>query len=336
MKPAIYMDGNRFIENEFKTEEEFERIVRDNSKTLFGSKTIYFDLKKKIDSKSLGSTIPDGFLFDFHDKANPEFYIVEVELSKHDFYKHIFPQITKFFAFFKNSASRNNLIEALFHFIESNEKLKNEFKEYLSKKEIYKAMKDIIENSQNILLIIDEDKPEIKEVSDTYTDTWDKLVKVEILKQYTANNKSIYTLDPNFEDIRFAEPIINEQVVDKYSENYHTEDVEKYIESIYNNIKYYITKIDPNINVNPQKYYISLRKNKNFAFIQIKKKKIHLIIMLPYETGNKLIKRHRPIQLSKGVQKFYNGNCFQVTIENDDNLDEVLQALQEAYKQQNI
>ena len=45
MKLAIYMDGNRFIETEFKSEEEFEKIVKENSKTLFGSKTIYFDLK---------------------------------------------------------------------------------------------------------------------------------------------------------------------------------------------------------------------------------------------------------------------------------------------------
>jgi len=93
MKSAIYMDGSRFIEIEFEREEEFEKVVKENSKTLFGINTVYFDLKNKIDSKSLGSSIPDGFLFDFRDNENPEFYLVEVELQKHDFYKHIFPQI---------------------------------------------------------------------------------------------------------------------------------------------------------------------------------------------------------------------------------------------------
>ena len=29
------------------------------------------------------------------------------------------------------------------------------------------------------------------------------------------------------------------------------------------------------IQVNPQKYYISLRKNRNFVFVKIKKKKIY-------------------------------------------------------------
>lgn len=335
MKSAIYMDGNRFIETEFTTEEEFEKIVKENSKTLFGSKTIYFDLKNKIDSKALGSSIPDGFLFDFKDKENPEFYIVEVELEKHDFYKHIFPQITKFFAFFKNSTSRNNLIEKLFHFIKSNEQLEQEFKEYLGKKEIYKALKDIIENSQNILLIIDENKPELQEVFETYTDTWDKIVKVEILKQYTANKKSIFTLNPNFEDIDFIEPVSSEEVEEKYSENFHTEDVEENISSTYEKIKSAVLKMDSDIKINPQKYYISLRKNRNFAFVKLKKKKMHIVIMLPYETGNNLIKKHKLTQLHESVQNFYNGPCFKVTLENDENLDEVLKALEEAYKQQN-
>jgi hypothetical protein len=55
----------------------------------------------------------------------------------------------------------------------------------LGDKEIHRFLKDTIENSQNILLILDENKPEVLEVSETYTDTWGKMVKVEILKQYT-------------------------------------------------------------------------------------------------------------------------------------------------------
>ena len=77
MKSAIYMDGKRFIETEFKTEEDFERVVKEHSKTLFGAKTIFSDLKNKIDSRTLGSSVPDGFLFDVKDEENPEFYLVD-------------------------------------------------------------------------------------------------------------------------------------------------------------------------------------------------------------------------------------------------------------------
>ena len=335
MKSAIFMEGNKFIETEFKTEEEFEHIVKENSKALFGSKTIYFEIKNMIDTKSLGSAIPDGFLFDFKDIDSPEFYLVEVELAKHDFYKHIFPQITKFFAFFKNTKSRSDLTDKLFSHIKSNSKVEEEIQSFLGKKEIYKALKEMIEDSQNILIIIDEDKPEFQEIMETYTDTWDKMVKLEILKQYTANKQIMFTLNPDFEDIGLVEPLAHPDIEEKYTSNFHTEGVEQNILNVYERIKNEMMKFDSNIKINPQKYYISLRKNRNFAFIKLKKKKMHIVIMLSYENGNNMIKKHKLTQLSESVQNFYNGRCFKVTIENEDNFEEVLSALEEAYKQQN-
>ena len=299
MKSAIYTDGNRFTEYEFQYEKELEKIVQENSKVLIGEKTIFFDIKSKIDSKSLGGAIPDGFLFDLSDEENPEFYLVEVELAKHDFYRHMFPQITKFFAFFKNAKSRNNLIEKLFYFIKSSPKVEKELKEYLGRREIYKALKDTVENSQNILLIINENKPELREAFETYTDTWDKMVKVEILKQYICDERTIFVMNPDFRDIGFIEMPTRAEAEEIYTENFHLDGVEENIISSYEEIKNEMTKLDPAIKTNPQKYYISLRKNKNFAYIQLRKKKMHIIIILSHETGNTLIKKHKLTQLSE-------------------------------------
>ena len=142
-------------------------------------------------------------------------------------------------------------------------------------------------------------------------------------------------MNPDFEDIGFIEPVSSEEVEERYSEKFHTEDVEQNIALTYEKIKSAVLKMDSNIKVNPQKYYISLRKNRNFAFVKIKKKKMHIVIMLPYGIGNSLIRKHKLTQLHESVQNFYNGPCFKVTLENDENLDEVLKALEEAYKQQN-
>jgi hypothetical protein len=210
MKTAICMDGIKFTETDFVFEDDFERVIKENSKTLFGEKSIYFDLKRKTESKALGGSISDGFLFDFKNEETPEFYLVEVELAKHDFYGHIFPQITKFFAFFKNMTSRNRLIEKFDQVIKSEPKLEEEFRKHLGKREIYKTVKDAMENNQNILLILDEIKPELQEVFETYTDTWYKMVNLEILKEYIANGKKIFTINPDFEDIEFAEPMTQE------------------------------------------------------------------------------------------------------------------------------
>jgi len=100
---TIIGNGKRYTQTKYSSEKDFEEDVVLSSKMLFGRDTIYINAKKKIDSKSLGAAVPDGFFFDFSDSSDPQFYIVEVELREHSFYNHIFPQVTKFFAFFKNT-----------------------------------------------------------------------------------------------------------------------------------------------------------------------------------------------------------------------------------------
>jgi len=47
MKSAVYMNGNRFIETAFIFEKDLEQTVRNNSKTLFGEKTIFLILRAR-------------------------------------------------------------------------------------------------------------------------------------------------------------------------------------------------------------------------------------------------------------------------------------------------
>ncbi|MEW6525075.1 MAG: phage portal protein [Spirochaetota bacterium] len=195
---ALFFNNKKFNEYKFMVEEEFEKLVSDNSKIFFGDKTIYIDAKKKIETKALGGSIPDGFLFDFSDSDNPEFYLIEVELASHDFYKHIFPQITKFFAFFKNNKSQKDLIEKIYSIASTDDSIKKEFRKFLGEKEIFKFINDTIEGSQNILLIIDGDKSELPEIVDTYTDTWGKIVKTIKINIFKNNNDLIFSMTPDF------------------------------------------------------------------------------------------------------------------------------------------
>ena len=200
---TIIGNGKRYAQTKYETEKDFEEDVVASSKMLFGKSTIYINAKRKIDSKSLGGAVPDGFFFDFGDLFDPQFYIVEVELSEHSFYNHIFPQITKFFAFFKNTKLQRTLVEKMFSVINTDEDLKNEFKKYLGPLEIYKFLSDIIESSQNILLVADGQIAELPEIMDTYTDTWGKMVRYLEVKKYYAGNDTIYTISPDFETLQY-------------------------------------------------------------------------------------------------------------------------------------
>lgn len=126
----LFKNNFKFSQYNYISEEEFEKDVVDNGKLFFGNKIIYIEAKKKIDSKTLGGSVPDGILFDLNDVDNPNFYLVEVELAKHDFFKHIFPQITKFFAFFRSSKNRTELVEKIFSVVKATPNLKKEFKKF--------------------------------------------------------------------------------------------------------------------------------------------------------------------------------------------------------------
>jgi len=339
METVIYQNGIRYSEKEYKLEVEFEKLVFNNSKIFFGEKTILIDAKKKIDNNSLGGVIPDGFLFDFYDKKNPEFYLVEVELVRHSFFGHIFPQITKFFAFFKNPSSQGKLIEKLYSIFEKDEDLRTELKSHIGKREVYKFIKDTIENSQNILLIIDGEKKELPEITETYTDTWGKLVKVAILKEYVSKNKqgnSIYTLSPDFENIENIDIVSENETTENakavYTEQFHLDGISEETFEIYTTIKTRLLENIPDLQFNSQRYYISLRKKRNFAFIKIRKKKIAIVAMLKEEKIREKIKNYEVTKLTESVQKFYNGPCARIEIDNKRYIDEVINLLIEIQK----
>ncbi len=330
---TIIGNGKRYSEYKFTSEKEFEDDVVNSSKILFGKDTIFINAKKKIEAKFLGGTIPDGFFFDFNDKTDPQFYIVEVEITQHSFYNHIFPQVTKFFAFYKNTKIRKELIDKLYHIVDGDENLKTAFRELVGKTEIYKFLSDIVETSQNILLVTDGPIKELPEIIDTYTDTWGKLVKYIELKKYNSNTDTIYTITPDFENIQYIEPPeLVEEVTDErgITEEDHLEGVENVVKEIYEKIKRIALNIDGNLVFNPQKYYISIKAPKNIAFMIIRNRKIRFIPMIPEEMIRIIAKHYAVAPLSKGIQNFYNGPCAAVDIPNllyEDELTNLLSSL---------
>ena len=340
MNTVLFKQGNRFSEKIYKKEAEIENLVVQNSKTLFGENSLYVDAKKKIDNSAFGGVIPDGFLFDLGDIKNPEFYIVEAELAKHSFFNHIFPQVTKFFAFFKNPDSQGKLTEKLYTIFDEDEELRKELKSKIGNREIFKFLKDTIENSQNILIVIDNEKPEFPEIIQTYSDTWGKMVRIAILKEYVCKNGSdetILSMTPDFENIENVDIITSKEQTDSktptnYTVDFHLDNIPENIRKLFKDIQGKLSAEIPNLEFNSQRYYISLRKKRNFAFIKIRKKKIAIIAMMKEDAVRNRIKNYNVATLSQGVQNFYNGSCARIDITNSRNLNEVIELLSEIQK----
>ncbi len=331
---TVIGNGKRFTEVKFSDESEFEDDIVAASSDLFGGNVVFINPKKKIESKSLGGVIPDGFFFDFNDPTDPQFYIVEVELVSHSFFGHVFPQITKLFAFFKNTKLRKSLVDKLFSIINEDRELRTTFKHFLGKREIYKFLSDVIETSQNILIIADGAFKEAPEITDTYTDTWGKLVKFLEIRKYVSGTSTIYTISPDLEAIQYVGPSADvEEALEEgivYTEDYHLEGVSEETRKVYQRIKQVALDEDNSLEINPQKYYISLRTTKNIAYLKIRKKKVRFIAMLPEESIRKIVDYYPVASLSQSVQDFYNGPCAAVDfhdISHESEMRELIHAL---------
>lgn len=226
------------------------------------------------------------------------------------------------------------MIEKIYNLINLDEKLKAEIKKHIGDNEIHKFLNDMIENSQNILLILDDDKEELPEIIETYTDTWGKIVKQLVLRRFISEDEAILALSPDFENIESAELIVDEEDEDevtelkqKYTEEYHLDGVNSEIKAVFLTFKKILTSRIENIVFNPQRYYISIKKKRNFAYFKIKRKKIRIVVMAKEDIVRSKLKYHQVKPLSEGVQNFYNGDCCDIIIEENKNLDEVINLL---------
>jgi len=337
MAVSVSLNGEIFEQVVYSQEDDFEQLVAKNAETIFGDKSIYINAKRKITTSALGGTIPDGFLMDMSDTDEPQFYLVEVELQSHDFFKHIFPQITKFFAFYKNSSDRQKLTEKIFSILREDDVLKDKLKKMIGSKEIYKFLKDTLEDSQNILIIIDGLKSEFEEIMDTYTDTWGKMVKVQIINHFRYENQNIITAEPPFQNLEFGDATTSTDIektdTSLYTEEFHLEGCNENLRNIYNRLKQSFLKIKNEIRFNPTKYYIGVYVKRQFAYIQCYKKKIKVIVYLPenevrevIRSQNHVIKSH-----SESAQRFWGGgnnpNC-SVEIYDTEHFEEIETLLQ--------
>lgn len=104
MSRIIYND-KIFLQYEYGSEKEFEQAVIKHACDIFGEKSFYFDVKKRISNDNV-VTIPDGYLIDFSFSQKPRLYIIENELVTHDPFRHIGQQLLKFAISYKASGRR--------------------------------------------------------------------------------------------------------------------------------------------------------------------------------------------------------------------------------------
>jgi hypothetical protein len=184
--------------HEHPSEKEFEKIILQQAQHIFGDKSIYIDIKKRIGDSII--TIPDGYLVDFSFEQEPRLYILENELSSHDPYKHIGSQLLKFAISYK--ASGRKIKSFLLEHIMADAKMSAKAEKGL-KAAGYRNIDDflesiIFERTVAAIVIIDQSTPELENVLSQLSMDTDILE----FQTFVNGNNSIYKFTPFNADIR--------------------------------------------------------------------------------------------------------------------------------------
>ena len=199
MGDLLIIDGVRYEPWTPSKEDEFEGVVSEHIKDIFGGDAFYFNIKQKLTSISGKGSIPDGLLIDFKSK---EFYLIELEISTHDAYTHIAYQLMRFINAIKNDLNRRKLRDVLYDEINNNPILKEKVKAIVGG-EIYKSLTDII-TKPILVVLIDEITEELKEACEALNNP----TKVVEFKTYTRERIGLAVHAHLFEP--FYRPLISE------------------------------------------------------------------------------------------------------------------------------
>jgi len=174
----IIMNDVKLIESNFGNEQEIEDLVIANSEHFFGPASVFVP-KKKIETKDGFGTIPDGFAIDV---ASRVWYVVEVELAKHNVWTHIAPQVTKQLLAVARPETRQLLTELLVQMVTDDTSVKEKFEdEGIKEINIRKVLAEIFEKSPIIGMPIDNVSNDLREWAETLKND----VRLWIVKKYS-------------------------------------------------------------------------------------------------------------------------------------------------------
>lgn len=191
--------GKVFTYYEYAKEQDFEKDVLEHAKEIFGSKSVYIDIKKKIQNDNI-ITIPDGYLIDFSFENDPRLYIIENELVIHDPYRHIGQQLLKFSISYKASGRR--IKKFLIDKINEDCSTLDTVEKGMVKanyRNIDAFLEDIIfEKELRAIIVIDKITSDLENVINQLA------MKIDILEfqSFISGDETIYKFTPFMEEIR--------------------------------------------------------------------------------------------------------------------------------------
>ncbi|MFZ0845349.1 MAG: hypothetical protein WAM62_06115 [Pseudolabrys sp.] len=187
----------------YANEATFEKDVVSLADHIFGSSSIYLDIKKKIGNDIV--TIPDGYVIDTTRPDEPKLFVVENEIVGHDPFKHVGIQMLKFVTSFDESqrAVRTFLMKEIQKEPKLIKRLETACKKS-SSPNIDNFLDRAVYSDFKGLVIIDEETPELNRVLEKINAN----ISVLELKAYISDSgERIFQFDTLYDELEEAPEI---------------------------------------------------------------------------------------------------------------------------------
>lgn len=200
---VVLIDGVRYRLVTPESEAALEQTIRNNYQHIFGPDSFYFDVKTKIRSKAGIVSIPDAYVIFFD--PNAKWCVLEVELASHPIYEHLIPQLAKFNQGVDDSSTRKKLVEKLYEIIGADDVLKAKIKRKIGSGEVYKFVSDLISETPEIVVAIDEQTDELDEALRNIRGEV-KVLEFKIFhREHVSDEINAYVFSPIFTDKRITQ-----------------------------------------------------------------------------------------------------------------------------------
>lgn len=190
----LIVDGVEYRSWTPSDEEELEAFIEKNSKEIFGEGSLYYPVKKKLESLGGVGSIPDGYAIAL---SKPyRWYVVEVELSSHPIFNHVVPQLNKFVQGLRDPNSRKKIVEVLYNRIKEDPVTEAFVRNKIGTGEIYRFLNKIVDTNPTLVVIIDEKTRELDEACNSIPIEDKRVVEFKIFKRVDAGIRNAFLFEP--------------------------------------------------------------------------------------------------------------------------------------------
>ncbi len=191
---AVLTKEGLYTLREYKDESELERFVIKNYRHVFGPRTIYFDIRQTLATK-VKMRVADGLLLDLSKPSKPSLWIIEHELSRHDLYRLVEPQLRGFVRALGSEETLSKIRMAMYEEIKSDPSKQRLISESLGESaDLYYLIDKALHENIGIAIVIDRATPELQELVDDFSASYS--VKVVEFRTFEREGEQIFSFSP--------------------------------------------------------------------------------------------------------------------------------------------